>query len=162
MLFNSHLFVFCFLPITLVAYYLISRVISHRFSLVWLVFASLFYYAWWNPKYLILILGSIGFNYLFGQLIARHSNRFLITIGVIANLGALAWFKYAGFLVENLNTVADTNFHLQTIILPLAISFFTFQQISYLVDVYRGADPVRDPLYYALFVSFFPQLIAAR
>ncbi|MCP4146043.1 MAG: MBOAT family protein [bacterium] len=160
MLFNSHLFVFCFLPITLVAYYLISRVMSHRFSLVWLVFASLFYYAWWNPKYLILILGSIGFNYLFGRLIAQHSNRFLITIGVITNLGALAWFKYAGFLVQNLNVVADTNFHLQTIILPLAISFFTFQQISYLVDVYRGTEPVSNLLYYALFVSFFPQLIA--
>ncbi len=160
MLFNSHLFVFCFLPITVVAYYLISRVMSHRFSLAWLVFASLFYYAWWNPKYLILILGSIGFNYMFGRLIAQHSNRFLISVGVVANLGALAWFKYAGFLVENLNVVADTNFHLQTIILPLAISFFTFQQISYLVDVYRGADPVRDPLCYTLFVSFFPQLIA--
>jgi D-alanyl-lipoteichoic acid acyltransferase DltB (MBOAT superfamily) len=132
-----------------------------------LVFASLFFYSWWNIAYLPLILISMLFNYAVGNQLSRYEERkkccskkaFLAT-GIIFNLGLLGYFKYSDFFISNLNTVFDTDISLLHLALPLAISFYTFQQIAYLVDSYRGETKEYDFLNYAIFVTFFPQLIA--
>lgn len=164
MLFNSHVFIFIFLPLTLLIYYKIGGIGRHRVAISWLVAASLFFYGWWNPSYLLLILISILFNYAVGVSLARgeqqNNSKILLALGVIGNLGLLGYYKYANFFVDNINILFASDFHLATILLPLAISFFTFQQIAYLVDAYRGETHEYDFLQYCLFVTFFPQLIA--
>ena len=164
MLFNSHIFIFLFLPVTLVVFFSIGKRGHHKIAISWLVGASLFFYGWWNPAYLGLILGSILFNYATGVGLSSSKNNIpkteLLIFGVAVNLGLLGYFKYANFFVDNLNLTLGMDFHLNTIILPLAISFFTFQQITYLVDSYKGETEEPDFLRYCLFVTFFPQLIA--
>ncbi len=171
MLFNSYEFIFVFLPIVFFVYfYLLNRrlIIGAK---GFLVFASLFFYSWWNVAYLPLILVSMLFNYVLGnnlnqksvereELKSRVSSKTLLTIGIVANLGLLGYFKYADFFIENVNLLTNENIPTLNLLLPLAISFFTFQQIAYLVDSYRGETNEYDFLNYALFVSFFPQLIA--
>lgn len=163
MLFNSYEFIFIFLPITYILYFFLNR-IGQEIALCWLVIASLFFYAWWNPNYLPLISISMVANFLFGRAISknRHSiwGKYYLATSVALNVFSLCYFKYAGFLVSNVNSIANTAFTLDDIILPLAISFFTFQQIAYLVDSYRGVCGEYRFLHYALFVTFFPQLIA--
>jgi len=132
-----------------------------------LVFASLFFYSWWNIAYLPLILVSMLFNYAIGRQLSdkgkkdKHkTKKSLLTIGVLFNLGLLGYFKYADFFLTNLNTLLHTHLDLLHLALPLAISFYTFQQIAYLVDSYRSETKEYDFLNYAVFVTFFPQLIA--
>lgn len=163
MLFNSYVFIFAFLPLVLLGYYGAQR--SGRQSLAWgiLTAGSLLFYAWNVPVYLLLILGSIAFNYavicLMFRWPARHGP--LLAAGVTANLAVLFWFKYYDFFVGSVNAALKTDFVLLHIALPLGISFFTFQQIGMLADVYRGAVDKRPSLLeYALFVSYFPQLVA--
>jgi len=151
---------FVFLPVTLTGFYLIGGRGHNRIAISWLVTASFFFYAWWNPVYLLLLLGSIIFNYSCGLAISRVRSKTLLAFGIGVNLGLLGYFKYANFFVTNLNAWNLTSYHLETIILPLAISFFSFQQISYLVDAHRGETRESSFLHYCLFVSFFPQLIA--
>tara|TARA_B110000438_G_scaffold303772_1_gene367234 strand:+ start:1566 stop:3047 length:1482 start_codon:yes stop_codon:yes gene_type:complete len=122
--------------------------------------ASLFFYGWWNPLYLGLILVSIIFNYVIGSSLERKPSKFILVSGITTNLLLLAYFKYANFFVNNLNILINGDIHLEKIILPLAISFFTFQQITYLIDSYRGLTKGYNFLHYCLFVTFFPQLIA--
>ncbi|MFQ3248880.1 MAG: alginate O-acetyltransferase complex protein AlgI [Glaciecola sp.] len=161
MLFNSAEFLFFFLPITLIGFLFLLKQQKSNLLVAWLVLASLFFYGWWNPAYLILIVFSMVFNFNFGKLLAAKKHaKLLLGIGVSVNLGFLGYFKYTNFLVDQINTVASTNFNIETIILPLAISFFTFQQIAYLVDAKRGLTSEYSFLHYALFVTFFPQLIA--
>lgn len=163
MLFNSYEFIFVFMPICVLGYFLCARYWSLEAALAVLVFASLFFYGYWNPKYLILLLFSIGFNYYVGSLLSRGRERRkhrLLIFGVAVNLGLLAYFKYAVFLVDNIDALLDADWNIEHIFLPLAISFFTFQQISYLVDARRGKTSEYNFLHYCLFVSFFPQLIA--
>ncbi len=164
MLFNSVEFIFVFLPVVLLVFYLLGNYSSHRLAISWLVGASLFFYGWWNPAYLGLMLASILFNYAIGAALVsvkdRLRARYLMAAGVFCNLAALAYFKYANFFVDNLNTLTGSSYDLETIILPLAISFFTFQQITFLVDAFRGETREYNFLHYALFVTFFPQLIA--
>ena len=161
MLFNTYIFIFLFLPVVLIGFHLIGTLGRHRVAIVWLIAASLFFYGWWNPAYLGLILGSMLFNYMLGTIIITQANKkILLIIGITANLALLGYFKYSNFFVESLNALIKSNFTLETIILPLAISFFTFQQIIYLVDTSRGDTEKYNFLHYALFVSFFPQLIA--
>jgi D-alanyl-lipoteichoic acid acyltransferase DltB (MBOAT superfamily) len=163
-LFNSYIFIFLFLPITLLGFFLIGKKGHHRVAISWLVGASLLFYGWWNPAYLFLILASILFNYAFGVVLGEQKNtgknKLLLSVGVAFNLGLIAYYKYANFFIDNLNLLLDTSYHLETIILPLAISFFTFQQIAYLVDAYKGQTREYNFLHYCLFVTFFPQLIA--
>ena len=142
MLFNSYEFIFVFLPIALAVFFLIGRA-STKIALGWLVVASLTFYAAWNPRYLVLLSGSIAFNYLVGRLLGRESfvqkvRRGLLLVGVVTNLGLLGYFKYAGFFAESFSTLTGTGTEIPPIVLPLAISFFTFQQIAYLVDTYSG------------------------
>jgi len=164
LLFNSHIFIFLFLPVTLLVFFAIGKRGQNKIAISWLVGASLFFYGWWNPAYLGLILGSILFNYSIGLVLSSYgkgaSKTGLLVFGVAANLGLMGYFKYANFFVDNLNLALGTDFHLNTIILPLAISFFTFQQITYLVDSYKKETVEHDFLRYCLFVTFFPQLIA--
>lgn len=165
MLFNSYIFIFLFLPVTLVGFYLIGERGNYRASVCWLVSASLFFYAWWNPAYLGLLLCSILFNYALGVLLStkkRNKNlKFLLVLGAVSNLCLLAYFKYYNFFIDNINWMFSSSYTIEkNIILPLAISFFTFQQIAYLVDIYRGQVQECDFLHYCLFVTFFPQLIA--
>jgi alginate O-acetyltransferase complex protein AlgI len=169
MLFNSYEFIILFLPITLAGFFYIGSVGHHRVAISWLVAASLFYYGWWNPAYLSLILGSIFFNYSFGVILGRQeafskqgfiNKKNMLIIGIVINLVLLGYFKYANFFVDTINSLLYLNYNLEKIILPLAISFFTFQQIAYLVDAYRGEAREYNFLHYCLFVCFFPQLIA--
>ncbi|MCL4183305.1 MAG: MBOAT family protein [Burkholderiaceae bacterium] len=168
MLFNSYEFVLIYLPLVTAVFFLLGRRQWHELAITWLVLASLFFYGWWNPRYLILIVVSMVLNFWLGTLLSPGTGataqprvrKALLIVGVTANLASIAYFKYAGFVVETINRIAGTSLHLDPIVLPLAISFFTFQQIAYLVDVYRDEARESGPIRYALFVTFFPQLIA--
>jgi alginate O-acetyltransferase complex protein AlgI len=164
MLFNSYEFIFYFLPIVLLGFHLIGDQGHHRVAIAWLVGMSLFFYGWWNPAYLGLILMSIFFNYgigiSLGSTLGGLQKKTVLIFGVVVNLGLLTYFKYANFFIDSLNALTNTNLIFYEVILPLAISFFTFQQIAYLVDTYRGETKEYNFLHYCLFVTFFPQLIA--
>jgi alginate O-acetyltransferase complex protein AlgI len=164
MLFNSPEFVLGFLPVALGGFFLVGRAGGTRWALGWLVAASLFFYGWWNPKFVLLLAGSILANYGFGQRILvlarggrQDAARHWLIAGVTANLALLGWFKYANFLIHD---VARLNTPELDIFLPLAISFFTFQQIMFLVESRSGDRVDAGPLPYAAFVAFFPHLIA--
>lgn len=166
MLFNSYPFLFLFFPAVLALFFLAARFGDHARRLV-LLAGSLFFYAWWDARFLTLLGGSVLVNYYLSGLltaaVARgeddRAHRFLVT-GVVFNLITLGVFKYANFFVDNVSAMTGMDLHLATIILPLGISFFTFEQIGYLVDVRRGHLYRASFLNYALFVSFFPRLIA--
>ncbi|MDY7021042.1 MAG: MBOAT family protein [Cyanobacteriota bacterium] len=165
MLFNSPEFIFLFLPVTLLIFIYISYSSSYKIGIGWLVVASLFFYSWWNPPYLLLLVFSIVFNYFVGSILSRNQQRtnhkkLLLALGISINLALIGYFKYTNFLVDTLNAISGSNLSVHEIILPLAISFFTFQQIAYLVDSYRGETENYGFLEYCLFVTFFPQLIA--
>lgn len=160
MLFNSYVFILIFLPLVLTVYHLLGKLGNWRLSISWLILASLFFYGWWNPAYLLLIIGSILFNYIIGKFLGRKRSRVVLIFGVAFNILLIAYFKYANFFVDNINNLVSSNISIEQIILPLAISFFTFQQIAFLVDVYRGLTKEFNFLQYSLFVVFFPQLIA--
>lgn len=161
MLFNSFSFIFAFLPVTLIVYLLLSVYTEKKQSLIWLLIASLFFYGWWNPSYLLLITSSIAINFVFSKLIGKQIEaRKVLFIGVVFNLGLLGYFKYRNFFVENINYLFDGFFPYSQTILPLAISFFTFQQIAFLVDTYNQKTYDHGFLKYSLFILFFPQLIA--
>jgi len=160
MLFNSYEYLFYFLPLSLAAFFLLGR--RARWAVAALVVASLVFYSWWNPKYLPLILASISFNFAVGQLLRRGSGhaQAVLACGIGANLLLLGVFKYADFVVRNATDLSGLPLALPHIVLPLGISFFTFTQIAYLVDVHRGKAKEPSFVNYALFVSFFPHLLA--
>ena len=160
MLFNSFEFIVAFLPVTLIGFFLLGGRENPRAAVSWLVFASLFFYGWWNPSYLLLIIGSICFNFFIGQRLLARPSKAILGFGVAVNLLSIAYFKYAGFLAFNIEELAGVEVGLEHIVLPLAISFFTFQQIAYLIDAHRGEVRAEGFVDYALFVTFFPQLIA--
>ena len=167
MLFNSYIFIFIFLPITFFIYFYLNAKRLTEASKAFLVLSSLFFYAWWNVAYLPLILVSMLFNYTLGRELVQHSirkrkyaSKKLLTVGVVANLALLGYFKYSDFFLENFNHILGSDIPLLHLALPLAISFYTFQQIAYLVDSYRQETKEYDFLNYAVFVTFFPQLIA--
>jgi alginate O-acetyltransferase complex protein AlgI len=165
MLFNSAIFIFVFLPITLVVYYTLNALRLDRAAIVWLVVASAVFYAWFSVRYLALLAVLIVFNYLMGVLLARdfHAGRrrpALLAFGIAINLCVLGYFKYTNFFIDNVNVLFGSDFVLRQIILPIGISFFTFQKIAYLVDAYRGETKEYNFLDFSLFVMYFPQLIA--
>ena len=160
MLFSSTEFVFVFLPLTLSGFFLASRFAGRGAALSWLVAASLFFYGWWNPWFLLFLLASVSGNYGLGLALAARPSKTLLVLGVVSNLGLIAYFKYAQFLLDLANQATGSGWSAGDIVLPLAISFFTFQQIAYLFDVREGKAREPDFLSYCLFVTFFPQLIA--
>jgi len=160
MLFNSHIFIFLFLPITLFGFYILRKSDSGKLAILWLVLTSLIFYGWWNPIYLVLLIFSMGFNFIVGLKLTKNKNKTFLFFGVLINLLLLGYFKYTNFFIDYLNFLFETQYNLEKIILPLAISFFTFQQIAYLIDAFRQETQEYSLLHYALFVTFFPQLIA--
>ncbi|WP_426054062.1 MBOAT family O-acyltransferase [Janthinobacterium sp. PSPC2-1] len=175
MLFNSFAFLFGYLPIVLAGYFLLDRLTScaswRLAPAVWLALASLFFYAWWDVRYLPLLLASICVNYGAGRLLGASTGaaRKRVLVAALAlNLGLLAYYKYANFFIDSVNAVAiaagadaaSLPWHGLDIILPIGISFFTFTQIAFLVDCYRGEVREYRFIHYVLFVSYFPHLIA--
>ncbi|MCI7789504.1 MAG: MBOAT family protein [Lachnospiraceae bacterium] len=165
MLFPSEVFLFVFLPVVLVIYYGLLRknmVLKNTFLLL----ASLFFYAWGEPKYVFLMIATILFNWFYGILIDKVRDRkipvrVIMCLMVFTNVGILGWYKYSGFAVSQVNRFLHTNLTVPEVVLPIGISFFTFQAMSYAIDVYRGNGKVqKNPLQVGLYVSLFPQLIA--
>jgi len=164
MLFNSYEFIFIFLPITLCCFFFIGKLNNKHLAMVWLVLCSLFFYGWWNPTYLVLIIISMVLNFIIGRRLSKGREtkfrKYLMWFGVFINLFFLGYFKYTNFLIDQISLITNFNLQIDHIVLPLAISFFTFQQIAFLVDSYRKETKEFDFLQYCLFVTFFPQLIA--
>ncbi len=160
MLFNSFEFILVFLPVVMIGFFLIARFASHTFAISWLAAASFVFYGWWNWNLMFLLAGSVIVNYVCGLWLAKRRSKALLTATIVFNLGLLGWFKYVNFFIDNINALAGSSISVGAVVLPIGISFFTFQQIAYLVDVYRGL--AREPGFhrYCLFVTFFPQLIA--
>lgn len=162
MLFNSYIFLFLFLPLAFAGFWGLQRFGQKQLAFTFLLLASLSFYSYWNPPYVLLLIGSIVFNYLIGNALIRENTwrRFFMVTGVGGNILLLSYFKYSGFGIEIFNQLSHSRFKTLDLFLPLGISFFTFQQIVYLCDIYyKKIEPakLRD---YALFVSFFPHLLA--
>lgn len=160
MLFNSAEYIFFFLPIVFFTNFALNKRGWFTSAKVFLIAASLFFYAWWNPVYLPIMLGSILFNYFLSLGIQKYKSKALLAAALAGDIGLLIYYKYADFLIENFNAVFGTQAPLLHLLLPLAISFYTFQAIAYQVDCYKGIAKNKNFIDFALFISFFPQLIA--
>ena len=172
MLFNSAAYIFLFLPCVIVGYFLLNRARFVPAATAWLVLASLFFYGCWKPVYLLILIASIMINFALGTMLhqsgkkmrssrrQRLGRRRILVAGILFNLGLLGSYKYADFFLSNVNWLLSSSLPLPHLLLPLAISFFTFQQIAYLLDCSRDNAKEYDFLSYCLFVAFFPQLIA--
>jgi alginate O-acetyltransferase complex protein AlgI len=158
MVFSSTIFLFGFLPIVLLAYYLMPRELKNFFLLC----ASLIFYFWGEKQYTLILVGSIFGNFIAGELLAKYHSRWLLAAAVAGNLSILLGFKYANFLVNNLNWLLGYEaVHLRPVHLPIGVSFFTFQGIAYVVDVFtRVVPPAPNPVRYALYAALFPHLVA--
>lgn len=160
MLFNSYPFIFLYLPLVLLGFFSLAKH-SRGAAAGWLAGASLFFYGYWNPLYVGLLLASIVANYRFGLwLTARQGQRAPLVLAIGANLALLAYFKYAHFFVTSVATLTGTDWSWPAVMLPLGISFFTFTQIAYLVDTWHGDVREHRFVHYVLFVTYFPHLIA--
>ena len=158
MLFHAYEFIFLFLPISVAGFYfLFGR--KARAALAWLIFCSLFFYGWWNPLYLPLILGSCFVNYLFGRALMASSSRGILSLGIGFNVLLLGYFKYVTFVSGFLADFLEGDWRVEDIVLPLGISFFTIQQIAYLIDAKQKRTTRHDLLGYLLFVTFFFALL---
>lgn len=163
MLFNSYEFIFIFLPISFFVYFYLNKIRLTLAAKFWLAGVSLFFYSWWNVLYLPLIVVSILFNFSVSSSMLQSQEKkkkLLLRFGVLFNVILLMYFKYMDFFIENINGLTQSNFELLNLALPLAISFFTLQQIAFLVDSYEGLVKEKRLLDYVIFVAFFPQLIA--
>ncbi len=172
MLFNSYQFVFAFLPLVLIGFAALEHFRLRRLIGPFLILASLFFYGWWTWRYLFLFGFSIGFNYLWSLLLipraagepssagADRSSRLLLAGGIAVNLALLGFFKYRNFLAVTAAGLFGASWNPAPLVLPLAVSFFTFEQITYLVSAYRGEPGTGDLISYCMFVTFFPHLIA--
>jgi len=160
MLFNSYLFILLFVPVTYLCCFACRRIRIEKIELLILLGASFFFYGWWNAKYLLFLGVSLVINYTLGLLLTRRKERSIVFFGIAINLCFLGYFKYKDFFIENVSLLIGREISCVPVVLPLAISFFTFQQIIFLVDTYRGETAPGNFLEYALFVTFFPQLIA--
>ncbi|MCR5733823.1 MAG: MBOAT family protein, partial [Lachnospiraceae bacterium] len=161
--FNSYIFVLLFLPVTVIVYHLINKTGHHVLGKIFLLLMSLWFYCYTDPVNVFVLLASIVFNYLiarfvFGSGLKTGAKKFILGISIAANLSLLIWFKYTGFLADIINSLSGSSFRIENIILPLGISFFTFSQISFLVDSFKDPENSYGFLDYALFVSFFPKV----
>ena len=163
MLFNSVGFIFGFLPLVLAGFFLLARW-SHAAALGWLTLASLFFYGWWNPVWLPLMLASIAWNFAVGRAMGQAQGEWVrrrwLVVGIAVNLALLLHYKYSGFIAENWAALLGQSRPASTVELPLGISFFTFTQIAFLVDVYQRKAADFNAVRYGLFVTYFPHLIA--
>lgn len=164
MIFSSYSFIFVFLPITVFLYYMVGKFNNFFLQKMILLIASLVFYSWTNVRYALLIISSILVNYFIAKQIKKDRscriNKTFFVIGILFNILLLFYFKYVDFFIDTVNSLLRTNIGLLGVVLPIGISFFTFQQISFLVSVYKNKQPIGNIIDYSLFVSFFPQLIA--
>lgn len=165
MLFSSYVFILFFLPLVLIGYFVLNKFFEDKNHGKWfLVLASLYFYGYWYPPYLLIMLSSIFVNYFLAgkiqNLRAGKKQQSLFLFGLLFNIGLLGYFKYRDFFLENINFLFGSDIHFLKLALPLGISFFTLQQIAFLVDVYQGISKENKFVDYSLFVCFFPQLIA--
>lgn len=166
MLFNSYVFVLLFFPIVLIGYFSLNHFNKYNLSKIFLLIASLFFYGYFNWWYLLIIISSIILNYFFSSCMLKTPKekstirKTVFAVSLTINIGSLFFFKYYDFFISNINGIFNTNASLLNLMLPLGISFFTFQQLSYVIDSYKYEVPVYSFLDYALFVTYFPQLIA--
>ena len=161
MLFSSVPFLFYFLPCVLLVYFLVPGTLKNGVLLL----ASLLFYGWGEPRYLLVMLAAIAQGYVFGLLIEKSRGKrragLYLALSVLLSLGTLAYFKYADFMIRNLNALTGLSVPLLSLALPVGISFYTFQILSYTVDVYRGTVPAqRNLIDLAAYIAMFPQLIA--
>lgn len=160
MVFSSMIFLWLFMPIVLIVYYVFGRSKIYIKNMI-LLLSSIFFYAWGEPVYIYLMILSIIFNYFFGLMINTSSRKLFLFLDIFCNLAVLSYFKYCNFLIGIINFLFQTNISDREIALPIGISFFTFQAMSYVIDVYREECPVEKNIFnVALYISFFPQLIA--
>lgn len=161
MLFNSYVLIFLFLPITVFGYFMFNKLRNNNFAKVWLVLCSFFFYAYFNFSYFWIILSSIVVNYVLSLLMMKTFKekkllkRILLSLGLFLNIGVLFFYKYLDFVFECVSNIFNTDPVYMGLILPLGISFFTFQQVSYLVDSYKGNSKIYNVIDYSLFVTFF-------
>ena len=164
MLFNSYIFVFLFLPVCVVGYFSLNHFKFYHAGQLFLLGMSLWFYGYFNPKYLWIILASTFFNFAIYRVLDCSSfpvvRKILLTTAIVFNLGILFYFKYFDFFLENINVLFKTDFAFRNLLLPLGVSFFTFQQLSFIIDAYKKEIPQYDLVSYMSFVTFFPQLIA--
>ncbi|MBO5870161.1 MAG: MBOAT family protein, partial [Clostridia bacterium] len=165
MLFNSYIFVLFFLPIVILGYFLLNRLSFKRTAMIYLLGMSLWFYGFFNYSYLIIMISSIVINYFAYLGICKYSKKtftkkIILIIALFMNIAALFYFKYYDFFIENINAIFKVDFALKHILLPLGISFFTFQQLSFVIDAYNGEVPEYSFVDYACFVTYFPQLVA--
>lgn len=164
MLFNSYIFVFLFLPLVVAGYYGLQHFGWEKVALGFLIMMSMIFYGYNSVEYLMILISSIVLNYLLVRLMDRTDRlilrRVFLMSGLFLNLGILFCFKYYDFFISNVNAVLRTDYHFLRLALPLGISFYTFQQLSYVIDSYKGECEQYSLLEYAAYVSFFPQLIA--
>lgn len=162
MVFSSIFFIFAFLPVTVIVYYSLGK---HLRNIVLLI-ASLFFYAWGEPVYVLLMCGSIMINYFIGTLLGRddtgkRKSKLFLIIALVFNLGCLAYFKYFGMIISTIASISSWNLNVRTLVLPLGISFYTFHALSYVIDVYRRKiRSQKSPILFALYITMFPQLVA--
>ena len=164
MLFNSYIFIFLFLPLCLAGWFGLNHFRKYTLAQLFLLGMSLWFYGYFNPSYLVIIIVSIVSNFLITRILSRTTSTALrkaeVVLAVVWNLGVLFYYKYFDFFIENINLLAHTDYALRHILLPLGISFFTFQQLSYVLDAYHQEVPRYTFLQYASYVAYFPQLIA--
>lgn len=161
MLFNSLPFLFVFLPLALAVFFAFSALRWRDAAALWLGLASLAFYGQSDPRYLLpIILSSIAFNFIAGNILARYPNRIFLAVAVAANLLLLGYYKYADFFAGTISTITGIALAQPNVALPIGISFFTFTQIAFLVDTFSGKASEYKPHHYLLFVTFFPHLIA--
>ena len=168
MLFSSVLFLFCFLSLTILLYYICPRGPKNTGKNTVLFISSIIFYAWGEPVYILLMLFTILHNYIFAILIGNAKNKgktrspkVLLILSVVLNLGMLAFFKYSNFFISNIDSIFGLSIPLLKIALPIGISFYTFQTMSYTIDVYKGTTVVQyNPVSFGAYVTLFPQLIA--
>lgn len=161
MLFNSVIFITVFLPLALLGWYLLQKLENPDFAKAFLIGMSFWFYGYYNIRYLWILLVSLVFNYFVSVLFNRKAgSKVLFAAGIFGNLSLLFYFKYFNFFVDNCNFFLHTDIRLEQIALPLGISFFTFQQLSFVIERYKGAAPHYSILDYGFFVCFFPQLVA--
>lgn len=160
MLFNSYMFLFIFLPVVLAGYWLCVNRGNGQCAKLWLVFMSLWFYGSFHPVYLLVLLGSLLFNWAITRLMEKgRRRRSVLAAGIAGNLGVLIYFKYMDFFIENINALFRSDLTLLQVFLPLGISFFTFQQISFLVDNYRREIREYGFTDYILYITYFPKLL---
>lgn len=164
MLFNSYIFILCFLPITVTVYYILNHSEHYQAGKAWLLAMSFWFYGYFNISYAVLLCISILLNYVLIHFMMQKETgiqrHILFATALLTDIGILFYYKYFDFFIENINAVCNRDFPLKNLLLPLGISFFTFQQLSLVIDYYKGKAPAYSLLDYAAYVTFFPQLIA--